>query len=102
MSWQADTVSEIKIVSAIVYSSKIQKGRFYLPMNLSLQQNVQYFEKYLPKRGPAGSDLPNRGPARKRSAIQRAREEAIQAILKAAGRSVSGQILTSWVSGVKL
>ena len=63
MSWQADTVLEIKIVSAIVYSSKIQKGRFYLPMNSSLQQNVQYFEKYLPNRGPAGSDLPNRGPA---------------------------------------
>lgn len=80
MSWQADTVLEIKIVSAIAYSSKIQKARFYLPMNLSLQQNAQYFEKYLPYREPVGSDLSYREPV----------------------GSMSGQILTIVVSGVKL
>ena len=41
--FQADTISEIKKVSAAAYSLKIGKSRFYLPADLRLQQKSAIF-----------------------------------------------------------
>ena len=42
-SFRADTISEIKKVSAAAYSFKIGKSLFYLPADLRLQQKSAIF-----------------------------------------------------------
>ena len=47
--FHADTISEIKKVSVVGYSSKLRKSSFICRRNWGYRKNGQYFDKYLPE-----------------------------------------------------